>query len=487
MNKDLLKLEPEGIWRHFAEICDVPRPSYHEEKIREYLVAFAKKNKLECIVDEGNNVIMRKPAVKGMENRKTIVLQAHVDMVPQKNNDKTFDFTTDAIQPYIEEGFVTADGTTLGADDGIGVSAILAIMESKTLKHGKLEALFTATEETGMDGANGLKAGELEAEILLNLDTETEGELCIGCAGGLDFKASIPYETIRLQNPDFTGFKIHLKGLKGGHSGLDIKLQRANANKLLARFLKNTQEKYGIILSDIDGGGLRNAIPREASATVAVMKKHQKAFLAAIKKFEALYNKEYDGIEDHISFTAEAIACPKKCIDIFDQCNLVDAIISCPNGVVKMNPAIAGMVQTSSNLARVVSEKGKFNISALLRSSVESEKEDLALNMKTVMELANGKVKLSGGYQGWMPNTHSEILNIMTAAYEKLFGKKPEVGAVHAGLECGIIGGKYPHMDMISFGPSIFHPHSPAEKVDIASVERFWRYLTYTLEHAPEK
>ncbi len=243
MNKELLTLEPQSLWTRFAEICDVPRPSYHEEKIREYLVEFAKKNNIEYTVDKGNNIIMRKPATEGMENRKTIVLQAHVDMVPQKNNDKVFDFTTDAIQPYIDGEFVTADGTTLGADNGIGISAILAVLESKTIKHGNIEALFTATEETGMDGANGLEPGVLKADILLNLDSEEEGELCIGCAGGLDFNATIPYESIKLQNDEFTGFELEITGLKGGHSGIDIILQRANANKLLARFLKNTQEK----------------------------------------------------------------------------------------------------------------------------------------------------------------------------------------------------------------------------------------------------
>ncbi|MBP3332316.1 MAG: aminoacyl-histidine dipeptidase [Tidjanibacter sp.] len=485
MNKELLTLEPQSLWTRFAEICDVPRPSYHEEKIREYLVEFAKKNNIEYTVDKGNNIIMRKPATEGMENRKTIVLQAHVDMVPQKNNDKVFDFTTDAIQPYIDGEFVTADGTTLGADNGIGISAILAVLESKTIKHGNIEALFTATEETGMDGANGLEPGVLKADILLNLDSEEEGELCIGCAGGLDFNATIPYESIKLQNDEFTGFELEITGLKGGHSGIDIILQRANANKLLARFLKNTQEKYGVILSHIDGGSLRNAIPREARATVAVLKRYKNAFKKAVKKYEALYNKEYAGIEDHIEFNVTPCACPKKCIDLFDQCNFVDAIICCPNGVVKMDPSIPNMVQTSTNLARVVSERGRFHISALLRSSVDSEKEDLALNMKTVLELANGRVKLSGGYQGWAPNPHSVILKTMSDGYENLFGKRPSVGAVHAGLECGIIGGKYPEMDMISFGPSIFHPHSPNEKVDIASVGRFWQYLVYTLENAP--
>lgn len=487
MDKNIAKLAPEGIWKHFAEITRCPRPSHNEEAVRNYIVKFAKEHRLAFKVDDANNIIIRKPATKGMENRKPIVIQAHVDMVPQKNSDKKFDFDTDAIEAYIDGGWVTADGTTLGADNGIGVAAILAVLESDKIKHGPIEALFTATEETGMDGAFGLKAGELQGEILLNLDSETEGELYVGCAGGLDFNASLHYGKGSIPTRDFSGYRLEVKGLKGGHSGIEIVLQRANANKLLVRFIKTYHEKYGILLCDIDGGGLRNAIPREAFATVAVLKKYEKRFLAAVRKFEKMYNDEYKGIEERIVFRAVAVKCPSKCIDIFDSQDIIDAVIGCPNGVIKMSPSMKGLVQTSTNMARVVSENGIFKVLCLLRSSVRSEKEELAMQMKTIFEMAGAKVKLSGAYDGWNPNPDSPILHTMIEGYNKLFGKKPAVTAIHAGLECGIIGGVYPQMDMISFGPTICYPHSPDEKVNIESVDKFWRYLCHTLENAPVK
>lgn len=487
MDKDFSKLKPELLWKRFSEICNIPHPSHHEEKIREYIVKFAKEHKLDYTVDEGPNVIIRKPATSGMEGRKTIVLQAHLDMVPQKNSDKEFDFEKDPIEAYIDGEWVTANGTTLGADNGIGASAILAVLESNEIKHGPIEALFTATEETGMDGAFALRAGELKGDILVNLDSETEGELYVGCAGGLDVTATMKYDTVKLDKNEFTGYRLELKGLKGGHSGMEIVLQRGNANKLLVRFMRNFQEKLGIMLCDIDGGGLRNAIPREAFATVAVMKKNEKAFLAAVKRFEKLYINEYKGIEDSISFKAIPVKTPSKAINFFDQANLVDAVFACPNGVMRMSTSMPGLVQTSSNLARVVSERGYFKIMCLLRSSVNSEKDDLALMIRTVMELSGATVKQSGAYDGWNPNMESPILKTMKESYNKLFGREPDVMAIHAGLECGIIGGKYPSMDMISCGPTIKYPHSPDEKVNIASVEKFWKFLCYTLENAPVK
>lgn len=487
MDKDFSKLKPELLWKRFSEICNIPHPSHHEEKIREYIVKFAKEHKLDYTVDEGPNVIIRKPATSGMEGRKTIVLQAHLDMVPQKNSDKEFDFEKDPIEAYIDGEWVTANGTTLGADNGIGASAILAVLESNDIKHGPIEALFTATEETGMDGAFALRAGELKGDILVNLDSETEGELYVGCAGGLDVTATMKYDTVKLDKNEFTGYRLELKGLKGGHSGMEIVLQRGNANKLLVRFMRNFQEKLGIMLCDIDGGGLRNAIPREAFATVAVMKKNEKAFLAAVKRFEKLYINEYKGIEDSISFKAIPVKTPSKAINFFDQANLIDAVFACPNGVMRMSTSMSGLVQTSSNLARVVSERGYFKIMCLLRSSVNSEKDDLALMIRTVMELSGATVKQSGAYDGWNPNMESPILKTMKESYNKLFGREPDVMAIHAGLECGIIGGKYPSMDMISCGPTIKYPHSPDEKVNIASVEKFWKFLCYTLENAPVK
>ncbi len=487
MDKDFSKLKPELLWKRFSEICSIPHPSHHEEKIREYIVNFAKEHKLDYTVDEGPNVIIRKPATPGMEGRKTIVLQAHLDMVPQKNSDKEFDFEKDPIEAYIDGEWVTANGTTLGADNGIGASAILAVLESNDIKHGPIEALFTATEETGMDGAFALRAGELKGDILVNLDSETEGELYVGCAGGLDVTATMKYDTVKLDKNEFTGYRLELKGLKGGHSGMEIVLQRGNANKLLVRFMRNFQEKLGIMLCDIDGGGLRNAIPREAFATVAVMKKNEKALLAAVRRFEKLYINEYKGIEDSISFKAIPVKTPSKAINFFDQANLIDAVFACPNGVMRMSTSMPGLVQTSSNLARVVSERGYFKIMCLLRSSVNSEKDDLALMIRTVMELSGATVKQSGAYDGWNPNMESPILKTMKESYNKLFGREPDVMAIHAGLECGIIGGKYPSMDMISCGPTIKYPHSPDEKVNIASVEKFWKFLCYTLENAPVK
>ena len=487
MDKDLKKLSPSALWSRFSDICQIPHPSKHEEQIRKYLVDFAKSQKLECIVDEGNNVLIRKPATKGMEGKKTLVLQAHVDMVPQKNSDKDFDFTKDAIEAYIDGEWVTANGTTLGADNGIGVAAIMAILEAKDLKHGSIEALFTATEETGMDGAFGLKAGELKGEVLLNLDSEEEGELYVGCAGGLDLSATMKYETTALQKDSFVGYRIEVKGLKGGHSGIEIILQRANANQLFARFMKAVQEKMGVMLCDIDGGGLRNAIPREAFATVAVLAKNEKAFLNAVKKYEKLFIEEYKGVEDSISFKAVKTDTPKKAISFYDQSNLIDAVYANHNGVARMSTSMKGLVQTSTNMARVVSEKGRFRVMCLLRSAANSEKEDLAARMSTIFEMAGFDVKLSGAYHGWNPNMASPILKAMTKGYKELYNKTPDIVAIHAGLECGIIGGKYPNMDMIAFGPTIKYPHSPDEKGNIASVEKFWKFLCYTLETAPEK
>lgn len=486
MDKDIKKLEPKAVWNHFAEICRIPHPSHSEALVREYLVDFAKRHELEYEVDDANNVIIRKPATKGMENRKGIILQAHVDMVPQKNSDKEFDFEKDAIEAYIDGDWVTADGTTLGADNGIGVSAALAVLEADDLKHGPIEALFTATEETGMDGAFGLKAGKLKGEILLNLDSESEGELYVGCAGGLD--ANITFRHRNEKAPKgFAAYRIEVKGLKGGHSGIEIVLERANANKLLVRLLKYAQDKCMALLSAIDGGSLRNAIPREAFATVLVPEAKRRAFEKAVSKFEQIFIQEFHGIEDNISMKAYPVKTPRTIIDTDTQYRLVDALQACPNGIIRMSHAMKGLVQTSTNLARVVSKGGKISIQCLLRSSVNTEKEDLGESIRSVFELAGADVKLTGSYDGWNPNMESPILKTMKESYHALFGVTPSVVAIHAGLECGIIGGAYPEMDMISFGPTICFPHSPDEKVNIESVGKFWKYICHTLENAPEK
>ena len=484
MNKDFSALAPALVWKHFAAICSIPHPSHHEEKIREYVVDFAKAQGLEYTVDEANNVYVRKPATVGMENRKGIVIQAHLDMVPQKNNDKVFDFENDPIEAYIDGEWVTANGTTLGADNGIGAAAILAVLEDKTLVHGPVEALFTATEETGMDGAFGLKGGLLQGDILLNLDSETEGELYVGCAGGLDANITLPY-TAEAAPTGYTAYAVEVKGLKGGHSGIQIGYQRANANRELFRLLNASA--CDLRLASVDGGGLRNAIPREATAVVLVANGDVATFEAEVAAFEKTLIAEYANIEDSISVKAAVVTTPAEVIPAEVATKLAKAVIGAPNGVVKMSVEMEGLVQTSSNLARVISDGQTVKIQCLLRSSVNSEKHALGAAIKGVFELAGATVELSGDYDGWKPNMESPILHTMLASYESLYGVKPAVMAIHAGLECGIIGGKYEGLDMISFGPTICFPHSPDEKVEIASVEKFYSFLLHTLANAPLK
>ena len=429
---------------------------------------------------------MRKPATPGMEDRKGIILQAHMDMVPQKNNDKDFDFTKEPISAYIDGEWVTADGTTLGADNGMGVAAILAVMGAKNLQHGPLEALITASEETGMYGAFGLKPGILQGDILLNLDSETEGELYVGCAGGLDLNVTLKYKEENVP-AGYVAKKIDVKGLLGGHSGIEIILERGNANKIMARLLLKTQKEVGLRLAAIDGGGLRNAIPREAIATVMVPEAQVESLNELVKTIAETVSEELKGVDDNVTILLSDTATPASVMDLDSQNRLLNAIQGCPNGIFRMSPSIKGLVQTSTNLARVVSENGTVRMQALLRSSVDSEKEYLAETMSSVFTLAGAEVTPSGGYSGWNPDMSSPILKTMTESYEALYGQEPAVMAIHAGLECGLLGGKYPGLDMISFGPTICYPHSPDEKVNIASVGKFWDYLLHTLAHAPKK
>lgn len=487
MDKNLTALKPALVWKHFAQIVNIPRPSGHEEAIRQYIIDFAKAQGLEWKEDKAHNVYVRKPASEGMENRVGVVIQAHLDMVPQKNNDKQFDFLTDPIEAYIDGEWVTADGTTLGADNGIGAAAILAVLEDKTLVHGPVEALFTATEETGMDGAFGLEEGMLQGDILLNLDSETEGELYVGCAGGLDATTTFTYEAEPAPACDCVALKLTAKGMKGGHSGIQIGYQRANANKVLFRFLDMISADYKFRIASVDGGGLRNAIPREAEAVVLFAKAEQEAIVAALAAYEKLIIKEFEDIEDNIQLFADEVAMPQEVMPATLSENLVKAIIACPDGVQKMSISMEGLVQTSTNLARVVSDGKTVKVQCLLRSSVRSEKEFLGARMTAVFSLAGGETELSGSYDGWNPNMKSPILAAMTTSYEQLYGKRPAVTAIHAGLECGIIGSKYPNLDMISFGPTICYPHSPDEKVEIASVEKFYDFLLRTLENIPVK
>ena len=484
MDKNLKALNPALVWKHFAEICNIPHPSHSEDKIRQYLVDFAVAHNIEHSVDEAGNVYMSKPATAGMEDRKGIVLQAHMDMVPQKNNDKVFDFINDPIEAYIDGEWVTANGTTLGADNGIGVAAILAILEDDSVAHGPIEGLITATEETGMDGAFGLKGGLLKGQILLNLDSETEGELYVGCAGGTDVNAEKVCAWEAAPAEGYQALEIAVKGCKGGHSGIQIICQRANANKLLARVLRKIGDWK---LASIDGGGLRNAIPREATAVIMVEQSKVAEALKVVAEFEQAVIAEFAGIEDSISVKAAEVAAPEKVMCSDDAWKLVCALVCCPDGVDKMSMAMEGLVQTSNNMARVVSEGETVKMQTLVRSSVRSEKEALADSIKAVLEMAGFEVKLSGSYDGWNPNMQSPILKAMLESYEALYGKRPSVTAIHAGLECGIIGSNYPGLDMISFGPTICYPHSPDEKVEIASVAKFYDFLLHTLKNAPKK
>ena len=485
MDRNLTALKPTLVWKHFAEIVRIPRPSSHEEQIRRYVLDTAHKLGLEAREDEAHNIYVRKPATPGMENRKGVILQAHLDMVPQKNNDKEFDFEKDPIDAYIDGEWVTADGTTLGADNGIGVASILAVLEDGTLQHGPLEALFTATEETGMDGAFGLKGGLLQGDILLNLDSETEGELYVGCAGGLDANILFDYAGVPTPTEGYSAVKVTVKGLKGGHSGIQIICQRANANKVLFRFLNAAPCE--VLLASVDGGGLRNAIPREAEATVLVPTEELGTFTEALAAYKKVIVAEYAGIEDSIELFAEPCERPAEMLPRETAAALIRAVTACPDGVQKMSMAMSGLVQTSTNLARVVSDGRTVKLQCLLRSSVGSEKWALGEAIAALFALAGAQTELTGAYDGWNPNMSSPSLKAMTASYERLFGRKPAVTAIHAGLECGIIGSNYPGLDMISFGPTICYPHSPDEKVEIASVGKFYDFLTDTLRHIPEK
>ncbi|SHF96098.1 dipeptidase D [Mariniphaga anaerophila] len=481
-------IKPTEVWQVFDQMLAIPRPSKHEEKIRDWAVNFGKNLGLETIKDEAGNVIIKKPATPGMENRKGVILQGHLDMVPQKNSDKVHDFTTDPIEAFVDGDWVTANGTTLGADNGIGVSSALAVVASKTLKHGPVEVLLTATEETGMDGANGLKAGVLNGDILINLDSEDEGELYVGCAGGEDATALFSYSEEEVP-AGFTGITLDVTGMKGGHSGMDIILGRGNANKVFFRILDAAYEKLGARLASIEGGSLRNAIPREAFGVLAISEASVGDFAALADEIAETIKKELAATEPGLKVVVEPAELPAALIDEKTQVNVTAAVLACPNGVIRMSDSMKGLVETSTNLAIVKSDAEQKTIfcAALMRSSVDSAKEYLASRMKAVFTLAGAEVAFAGSYPGWKPNMASPILKTMQGIYDKKFGKIPEIKAIHAGLECGILGGQYPHWDMISFGPTIRFPHSPDEKVNIETVQKFWDFLVATLENIPEK
>ncbi len=483
---DIRKLEPVQLWNFFHDITQIPHPSKKETKITEYVVKFGKDHKLETIVDTVGNVIIRKPATKGMENRKGVILQTHLDMVPQKNNDKAHDFEKDPIQTIIDGDWVKADGTTLGSDNGIGVAAALSVLASKNLRHGPVECFFTIDEETGMTGVFGLKKGLLKGDILMNLDSEDEHELCVGCAGGMDITATKKYAEDKAP-ARMTAYRITAKGLKGGHSGVDIALGRANSNKLMFRFLMQAESDFAIRLAEAAGGNLRNAIPRESYAILMVSSAKAKAFEKFAKEYEKMYRSEFSETEPDLIFSCKKCDAPAKVMAKQDQYRIIRAVFACPNGVQRMSQAVKGLVETSNNMAIVKCMKGKFEVHNLCRSSVDSSKESTAWRIAAVFHLIDAKINMTGGYPGWKPNMNSPILASMSKIYTKMFGKEPDIKAIHAGLECAIIGGKYPNLDMISFGPTIKYPHSPDEMVNIPSVKKFYDFLCKSLEEVPAK
>lgn len=483
---DILSLAPQNVWKHFYALTQIPRPSGHMEKIQAFLLEFGKNVGIETSQDEAGNIIYRKSATPGMENRKTVILQAHMDMVPQKNKDTEHDFENDPLKVYIDGEWVKAKGTTLGSDNGMGVASIMAVMEDNTLKHGPLVGLITADEETGMYGAFGLKPSEIEADILLNLDSEEEGELYIGCAGGEDLTATLEYKEEET-DPEDVALKVTLKGLRGGHSGIQIGWGHANANKLMARFLNQVIAYDEACLVSWEGGNMRNAIPRECEAIITIPAEEVEDVLAFVGECEHVWRDEYATIEDGLSFTAERVELPKMMVPEEIRDNLVDAIYACPNGVERYIPTIPDTVETSSNLAIVDIKNGKATVQILTRSSRDSMKDYLNTSIESCFSMAGMQVIRSGSYSGWEPNVNSPILRAMKESYKAQFGDSPEVKVIHAGLECGIIGATIPGLDMISFGPTLQCPHTPEERCNIASVKKFYDFLITTLENTPEK
>ena len=474
-------LKPALVFSIFDEINQVPRPSKKEEKIRQYLLDFAAKHNIEVKTDAIGNVVMHKPATPGKENAPTVVLQSHMDMVCE-SNDKSFDFTTQPIRTIVDGEWLRADGTTLGADNGIGMAASLAVMVDKDLVHGPVEALFTVDEETGLTGANNLGDGMLTGSILLNLDSEDDAEIFVGCAGGVDTTCLFSYKR-SFAPTDFHDFKMDISGLLGGHSGGDIHQGRANANKLLARFLFGLSLEHVVSLCEIDGGNLRNAIPRAAHAVFGVDTSRKEQVRVAFNKFAADVEREYAGLETGMKFELTTAERPEYAVDSETSRNLIEALYSAPHGVISMSRDLEGLVETSTNLASVkMQPDNKILVTTSQRSSIESRKWDIAYQVEALFRLAGAEVTHGDGYPGWAPNMNSPIMHIASEAYEELYGVKPAIKAIHAGLECGLFLQKYPHLDMVSFGPTLRDVHSPSERMHIPAVERFWGQLTRTLE-----
>jgi dipeptidase D len=486
MNSDIRNLEPKVVWNHFADLNAVPRPSKKEERIIEFAVNFGKNLGLETFTDNVGNVIIRKPATAGMEDRKIVVMQGHLDMVHQKNADTDFDFDKEGIKMFVEGDWVKAKGTTLGADNGLGVAAIMAVLSSREIAHPAIEALFTIDEETGMTGAMGLKGGVLKGDILLNLDTEEDNEIGMGCAGGVDVTATRKYQEEN-SPANTTAFSISVTGLNGGHSGMDIIKGLANANKIMNRILFDGFTNFGLRISEINGGSLRNAIPRESFSIVTIDTVSKDAFLMETKLLIHTIKQEFATLEPNLSVEINEVLAPEKVMDLDAQQSLTKAIYAALNGVYRMSPDVEGLVETSNNIARIIVKNGAIKIGCLTRSSSESNKVDLANSLRSVFELANFDVEFSGTYPGWQPNVNSQILAIVANLYEQLHGEKANVAACHAGLECGILGQNYPKMDMVSFGPNIKGAHSPDERAQISSTIKFWKFLIEILKNIPKK
>ncbi|MDO5664038.1 MAG: aminoacyl-histidine dipeptidase [Bacteroidia bacterium] len=482
-------LQPSAIWNYFHDITQIPRPSKKEEKIIAYLLDFAKEHNLEAKKDKAGNVLITKPATPGKEYLQTVILQSHVDMVCEKNSDVTHDFDNDPIETIIDGDWVKANGTTLGADNGIGVAAQLAVLAANDIAHGKIETLFTVDEETGLTGANSLQPGFITGNILLNLDTEEEGEIYIGCAGGKGTKAYFKYKEKDVPKKYFW-FKIQVKGLRGGHSGSDIDKGLGNANKILNRFLYSImRKKYGMVLSEIAGGNLHNAIAREAYAVVGVKEKYKEDMRVKLNVFLSQVQNEYKKTEPNLDIQLESVQIPSKIINKSATEKLIQAVYACPHGVISMSHDIDGLVETSTNLASVkMLENHTIEIGTSQRSSVESRKYDIVNMVSVVFDMAGAaKIINNEGYPGWEPNPDSEILKIAKKEYKALYNKTPKVKAIHAGLECGLFLEKYPNLDMISIGPDMTDVHSPDEKMKISSVGKFWDYLVRILENMPEQ
>jgi len=484
MSDAVRNLEPKSMWNHFADLNEIPRASKKEERVIEFAKQFGEKLNLPTHVDAVGNVIIKKPASSGMEDRQTVVLQSHLDMVHQKNADTVFDFDTEGIKMYVDGDWVRADGTTLGADNGIGVASIMALLSSTDIAHPPIEALFTIDEETGMTGAMGLVGGLLDATIMLNLDTEDDDELTIGCAGGIDITATGNYETENLEG-DWSVYQLKIKGLTGGHSGMDIHKGRGNANKLMNRLLTFASAEHGARVVSIDGGGLRNAIPRESVSVVAVKQADSTAFKAWVSEMESTLQTEHGTTDPNLSIEVTDAQANSALSADFQQ-GFLNAVYSCPVGIYRMSPDIDGLVQTSNNLARVLVENGAYSVQCLTRSSVDSEKMDEAQAIRSAFEQIGSSVEFGGSYPGWTPLPGSDIVKVMGDLYREMFQEEPNVNACHAGLECGILGTNYPGMEMISFGPNIRGAHSPDECVQISSVHKYWGFLLETLKRIPK-